>query len=52
MKGQEVVDHNHLGSAEVDENKIKHKRAIFGVFARVLWIALYFFILLSFLPQF
>jgi hypothetical protein len=49
LSGSEVVDHHHLGSEEVNENKIKHKWAIFGVFVRVLWIALYFFILLPFL---
>jgi hypothetical protein len=35
LLGPEVVNHNHLGSAEVNENKIKHKWAIFGVFVRI-----------------
>jgi hypothetical protein len=52
LSGIEVVDHHHFGSVEVNENKIKHKWAIFGVFVRVFWIALYFFILLPFLPKF
>jgi hypothetical protein len=51
LSGSEVVDHHHLGSEEVNENKIKHKWAIFGVFARIMDSAL-FFILLPFLPQF
>ena len=52
LSGSEVVDYHHLGSVEVNENKIKLKWAIFGVIVRVLWIALYFSIMLPFLPQF
>jgi hypothetical protein len=49
---QKVVDHQLLGSIEVNENKIKHKLAIFGVFMRVLSIALFFSYCSHFCPQF
>jgi hypothetical protein len=36
LPGSEVVDYHHLGSVEVNENKIKHKWEIFGVFVCIL----------------
>jgi hypothetical protein len=46
LSGSKVADYHHLGSVEVNKNKIKHKWAIFGVIVRLLWIALYFFMML------
>jgi hypothetical protein len=39
LLGPEVVDHNHLGSAEVNENKIKHK---WSICAHIMDCALFF----------